>query len=135
MATNQQILDRAAYELGYLDAGGSLGATDAADALAAYNSMMHRWKQEDKDFNWFTQDTLGDTAPIPVWAEDGVISSLARRLSTVFSVAPSAQLVQDARDGERTIANRLINEKLEGTDMSHLPLGSLGSRYDIETDN
>lgn len=137
MATNQQIVDRAAYELGYIEYGASLDAVDAADALTAFNSMMHQWKQRSMDFNWFTQDTLGDTAPVPKWAESSVISNLAMKLATVFTVSPSQQLYDDARIGRRTIGNTLINEALESADMRHLPQGSgrYNNRYDIGSDS
>lgn len=129
--TNQELLDYAAYELGYIEYGASLDATDAADALATLNDMMAEWEINDKYMDWFPQDTLGDTAPIPAWASSGVKSSLAMRLGAVFNVAPSQALALKADIGERTIANHVINTDLTGSDMSHL--GHSG-RWDIETD-
>lgn len=136
MATNQQVIDRALYKLGYLEYGAAADATDAGDALNVFNDMMHEWKQRSMDFNWFTQDTLGDTAPIPKWALNGVISNLAVRLGSEFNVAVTGELAQESVIGKRTIANTLINLGLETTDMSHLPQGSgVSSRYDINTDS
>lgn len=136
MATNQQVIDRALYELGYHEYGASADATDSADALDAFNAMMHEWKFASKDFNWFTQDTLGDTAPIPKWAEKGVISNLAMRLATVFNIAPSQQLFNDARDSDKLITRTLISQGLDNADMSHLPYGDgRRQRYDIERDS
>lgn len=135
MTTNQQFLDRAAYRLGYIEYGASLDATDAADGLNAFNEMMHSWKYSSKDFNWFTQDTLGDTAPIPKWAEAGVIANLGMALSELFSVMPPGQLVAAAREGEKLISRTMITQGMDNADMSHLPQGQgQGYRRDIEND-
>ena len=133
MSTNQQIIDRALYDLGYLEYGASADATDSADALNDLNVMMAAKEREEWEFNWFPQDTLGDTCPIPRWAEKGVVGNLAIELSGTFNIAPTAQTVKKAADGERVILNTMINLKLEGADMSHLPQGE-NLRYDIETD-
>jgi hypothetical protein len=136
MATNQQTIDRALYELGYHEYGASADATDAADALIAFNDMMAQWRHQDRDFNWFSQDTLGDTTPLPDWAQGAVQTCLAMRLSTVFNTAPSGQLVQDEVKAKRFLTNTLINLHLENTDMSHLPQGTgVTGRYDINTDS
>lgn len=136
MATNQQIIDRALYELGFHEYGASADATDSGDALNALNDMMHEWSERSMDLNWFTQDTLGDTTPIPKWAQSGVISNLAVELEAVFNIAAPAGTHRKALRGKQTIANTLINQDLDNTDMSHLPLGDgRQSRYDIETDN
>lgn len=136
MATNQQTIDRALYELGYQEYGASADATDSGDALNAFNDMMAMWRHQDRDFNWFSQDTLGDTTPLPDWAQGGVQTCLAMRLSTVFNVAPSQQLVKDEYTAKRFLTNTLINLNLENTDMSHLPQGSgVTGRYDINTDS
>lgn len=135
MPTNQQIIDRALYELGFHEYGASADSTDSGDALDALNDLMHEWKYSSKDFNWFTQDTLSDTAPLPKWAVKGVISSLGLRLATKFNITPSAQLYADAKEGEKVIARTLINLGLDNADMSHMPMGE-GRRqyYDIEQD-
>lgn len=136
MATNQQTIDRALYELGYQEYGASADATDSGDALNAFNDMMHRWKYQSRDFNWFTQDTLADTTPLPKWAQGAVQTCLAMRLSTVFNVAPSRQLVVDENTARRFIGNTLINLNLENTDMSHMPQGTgVTGRYDINSDS
>lgn len=135
MSTNQQTIDRALYELGYQEYGASADATDSGDALNAFNDMMHKWKHQSRDFNWFTQDTLADTTPLPKWAQGAVQTCLAMRLSTVFNVNPSGQLVMDEREAKTFLTNTLINLNLETTDMSHLPMGSgVSGRYDINSD-
>ena len=123
MATNQEIIDDAGYELGALEYGQSFDATDSADALTAFNRMMSQWEYDGKDLNWFTQDTLGDTCPIPKWAERGVVSALAIDLGAVFNISPSPSLVVKSDDGQRFIAKVLIDLELEGLNNDHLPQG------------
>lgn len=124
MSTNQQYIDRALTAIKVLEKGQSADATDSATALAVFNQMMHSWGVSDKDFNWFTQDTLGDTAPIPDWAEEGVISNLAVRLAEPFETPISAVVVAKAELGSNTIARTLINLKLKKIDLRHLPQGN-----------
>ena len=132
--TNQQIVDQAAQELGYLEYGANLDATDGADAMNVLNQMMAA-KHEGGSWrlNWFPQDDLTETCPIPRWAEWGVVSNLAVALGTLFNIAPSMQTYDSADKGNRLLLNAAINLKLEGADMSHLPQGE-NIRYDIETD-
>jgi len=134
--TNQEIIDAALAKLGVLEKGASADATDSATALGVLNRMMHEWRERSMDFNWFTQDTLSDNAPIPVWAEEGVISNLAVRAATDFRAMVTQALFDEAVTGRRTIGNTLINQELDNTDMTHLPWGDGRlSRYDIEIDS
>jgi hypothetical protein len=136
MATNQNLIDIAAGKLGVVEAGDSCNATDSATMLGVLNRMMHEWKFRSMDFNWFTQDTLGDTAPIPAWAEEGVIANLAVRAATDFRVKVSAELASESMVGKQTIATTLISQTLDNADMSHLPLGQGRlNRNSIETDS
>lgn len=128
MSTNQQTLDKAANELGYHEYGASLDATDAADALAAFNDMMAEYKYKSRDFDWFSQDDLTETTPLPPWALGAVTTCLAMRLSTVFNVAPSGQLVKDENAAVTFLLNTLINHNLEQADMRHLPQGRFSGR-------
>ena len=134
MATNQNIIDKALYNLGYIEYGANADATDAADALDDLNIMMAQFEQQDMDLNWFPQDTLSATCPIPRWAERGIAANLALELAATFNVAPTPSLVKKADEGMEAILNTLINNKLTGLDMSHLPQGD-NYRYDIDTDN
>ena len=133
MSTNQEIIDSALQELGVIEAGDSANATDSATVLNTLNNMMESWEADDKDFNWFPQDTLSDTAPLPRWALEGVISNLAIMVAPNFRSPVTADLARKADKGERTILTRLINLKLEGSDMSHLGAGN--ARYNITTDS
>ena len=128
MTTNQEVIDRAAMELGMIEDSASLGDTDSADALAVLNEMMFEWRVSDKDFNWFSQDTLGDTIPIPDWALPGVISNLAVACGPVFRAPIPADLSTKARKGENLITRTLMNLNLDPADMSNLPQGRYSGR-------
>lgn len=135
MATNQAVIDSALGKLGVIEAGESANPTDSTTALNVLNRMMNEWRNRSMDFNWFTQDTLGDSIPIPEWAEEGVISNLAVRAATDFRATVPPALLTEALAGRRTIGNTLISQELDNADMSHLPYGDgRQSRYDIETD-
>lgn len=133
MSTIQNIIDRALGELGIVEAGDSANATDSASALAILNNMMAEKEQQDMEFNWFPQDTLSDAMPIPRWAESGVTSMLAMYCAPEFRVPLTNEVAMKADKGETVILNTLINLKLEGADMSHLPLHRY--RYNINLDS
>jgi len=123
MTTNQQIVDRAGYELGMIEYGAALDATDGADAMTDLNNMMAEWRESGRDLNWFSQNDLTEVCPIPDWAERGVISNLAISLSAKFNIAPSQALVIKASNGKQVITRTLFNLNLNQADMSHLPQG------------
>ncbi len=77
MSTNQQIIDLALAKIDVIEGGETADSTDSATALGVLNRMLHEWAERSMNLNWFTQDTLGDTAPLPGWAEEAVISNLA----------------------------------------------------------
>jgi len=133
MATNQAIIDSALGKLGVIESGDSADATDSATALTVLNAMMNEWRNRSMDFNWFNQDTLTDSIPIPDWAEEGVKSNLAVRAASDFRTPVPPSLLTEALDGRRTIGNTLISQDLDNADMTHLPYGDgRTSEYDIE---
>ena len=134
MSTNQEIIDRAAFELGYIESGSSVGATDSADALTDFNGMMSEWRESDRDFNWFSQDTLSEVCPIPDWSERGVVSNLAVSLGAVFTIPVKPDLAAKAHKGLNVITRTLINLNLKQADMTHLPQGRDSGR-NILTDS
>jgi len=123
MATNQDIIDQALGELGVVESGDSASATDSADALSVLNQMMAQWAVSNKDLNWFVQDTLTDTIPIPDWAEEGIVSNLAVKCAATFRVPLTGEVQLKADQGERLIVRTLINLDLKGANMNHLPRG------------
>ena len=123
MATNQEIIDRAGMELGMIEDSDSMGSTDSADALTVLNEMMDEWRYSGKDFNWFSQDTLGDTIPTPDWAKSGIISNLAVKCGPVFRAPVTAELQKKADDGRNFVTRTMMNLNLQRADMTHLPQG------------
>ena len=123
MSTNQQVVDRAAMELGMIEYGAALDATDGADAMRDMNNMMAGWRVSDRDLNWFPQDTLSEVCPLPDWAEGAVISNLAVSLGAVFNISISAETAKKAHDGLNLVTRTLINSNLKSADMRHLPQG------------
>ena len=123
MATNQEVIDRAGMELGIIEDSDSMSATDSADALTVLNEMMAEWRYSGKDFNWFSQDTLGDTIPIPDWAKSGVISNLAVKCGPVFRAPVTSELSVQANKGNHIITRTIMNLNLKRADMTHLPQG------------
>ena len=128
MSTNQQVVDRAAQELGYIEYGAALDATDGADAMRDLNNMMAGWAVSDRDLNFFPQDTLSEVCPLPPWAEGSVISALAISLGAVFNVEPSRSTYTKGRDGEKLVTRTLINLNLKPADMRHMPQGRVSGR-------
>lgn len=131
--TNQELIDQALKENGYLDAGVSAGATDSADALDVQNQMMAAWAVSGKDLQYFPQDTLGDTVPIPIWAEEGVVSNLSLKLCAAFDIAPTQALILKAEEGRNVIARTVMRNNIENADLTHLPWGR-GNYANILTD-
>jgi len=123
VSTNQQIIDRALIEIDVIEAGESANSTDSADALVDFNNMMAEWRESGRDLNWFSQDTLSETCPIPDWSERGVISALAVSTAATFSAVISPALAVKAQKGINGITRTLFNLNLKQADMTHMPQG------------
>ena len=135
MSTNQQVIDKALSALGVIESSDSANATDSADALTDLNNMMAAWRVSSKDLNWFSQDDLTATIPIPDWAEDAVIMNLAVKCSTTFRSPVTPDVGRQAAEGANLVTRTLINLNLEQADMSHLPTGQdRYNRANINTD-
>ena len=131
--TVQELIDQALYNLGYLEKGESADATDSADALRVLNQLLAEWEWAGKDLNWFSQDDLTATMPIPVWAERAAMTGLAIDLAGEFDVVPTQALYTKFDESRQTLTNRLINTALNPSRMDHLPRGS--GHWDISTDS
>lgn len=123
MSTNQSIIDKALSALGVIESSDTADATDSADALVDLNNMMAQWRVSDKDLDWFPQDDLTATIPIPDWAEDAVSMNLAVKCSTTFRSPVTPDLGRQATEGRNLVARTLINLNLDQADMTHLPQG------------
>lgn len=132
--TNQELITKALQEMAVLEVGSTATTADLATMLEELNNMMADWDIEGVNFNWFPQDTQGDTVPVPDWALGGVISNLAVYASAPMRVPVSNEMFVKSTKGMETILRTIINTRLDNTDMSHLPLGSIRDRYNIEND-
>ncbi len=131
--TNQELYDLAGIQLNLIESGTSLDSTDSADMMRICNEMLAGMVVSDMDLNYFPQDTLGDTSPIPVWAEQAISSMLAVKASAEFNTMPSVTVIDRAQDGENLIGRTLMVHNLEQSDMSYLPQGR-STRNNIITD-
>lgn len=134
MSTNQQVVTYSMQEINAIYEGQSPTAAQSTDAMNMMNRMLADWAENDMDMNYPPQDTLTATCPIPLYAEDAVITNLAVRLCPSFEKPVSAELYERADKAKRKLATVLMNLKLEQADMSHLPQGNSKFRYNIETD-
>jgi len=135
MSTNQEIIDRALSDIGVIEAGDTANATDSADALVVLNNMMAEWKVSGKNLDYFPQDTLSDTIPIPDWSESAVRANLAIRCATTFRGSATQTLITEAIDGNNLVTRTLLNLNLEQADMRHLPQGEGRFGNNILTDS
>ena len=133
MSTIQKTIDRAFGELGIVEGGDAVGATDAAEAMVLLNQMMAEWKHSGRDFNFFPQDDLTATLPIPDWAEAGIVSNLAVKCGPAFRAPVTADLSVKAADGMQVLTRTLMNQNMVPANMEHLPQGT-GQVRNILTD-
>lgn len=123
--TNQQLIDKALAEINVLTEGDSASAAQSSVMLTQLNQMMAMWSVNDMDLQFPPQDTLGDTAPIPSWAELGVIASLGILAAPTFAGGVVTNVLMDkARLGVGVIQKVLLLAKLKPVDLSYLPAGS-----------
>jgi len=135
MSTNLQIITDALGELGTTPASEGVSAEDGALSLRKLNQMMEAWEEDGIKLGYFAQTSTGDICPIPAWSERAVSLCLAVVLSASFSLPVSPELAANQDAAYTSLLRRLMNLKLQGVDMSHLPLGDgrLGSGYNILT--
>jgi len=96
---------------------------------------MAEWKVSGKDLDFFSQDDLTDTCPIPAWAEHAVMSNLARYVAPLFRVPLPPEVAVLAAQGDNVISRTLFNLNLEQADMRHLPQGDGRYGRNILTDS
>ena len=133
--TLQQAINKALSALQVIESGDSANPTDSATCLDILNRMMVQWEQTDKDFNWFPQDTLTDEVPVPDWALDAVVYGLAVESAAEFHAPISMELSRNHDNALGQVEVTLMNLKVDGADMSHLPQGDVNWHYNIETDS
>lgn len=134
MITVQAVIDKALGDLGVIEYSDTADATDSADALVDLNGMMAEWKVSSMDLDYFPQDDLTATMPIPDWAESAVKSNLAIKCSTTFRTLVPQNVYDEARDGKNLVVRTLLNLNLGQADMRHLPQGEGRFGRNILTD-
>lgn len=138
MTTNIEIIEDALREINVISEVDTASAEQGEFALRKLNQMMAIWT-EDRDMGnlgWFAQSATTDTAPLPRYAEMAVTTGLAIALAPKYGASVSPELAAVAASTYQTLLRKCITEKLDNTDMSHMPVGSghFNGRYDIEND-
>lgn len=138
MSTNLQLITDALRSLNVIDETETPSAEQGAHCLRQMNQMLAAWKDADGlDLGYFEQSSTAATCPVPAWAETGVWGRLALRVASHFGAQPTMSAMGAADEGYSTILRVLMNQKLQGVDMSHMPVGQghYGFGYDINTDS
>ena len=135
--TNIQVITRALREINVINEVQSASAEQGVQALKKLNSLMEAWKEDSKDVGYFEQTSTTDTCPIPDYAENAVIYSLAVLLAPQYGTSISAELAAMQSHFVKILTRKLISENLDNTDMTHMPRGTgwWGNRYNITTDS
>jgi hypothetical protein len=134
LTTNVTIIGDALLLLGVLAEGQSVPAEHGAIGLRALNQMLERWAVDSIELGYFAQDDTTAECPIPAWAEQGVTSKLAQRLTANY---PASQLPawvgNDEENGFGTILRKMVTAAMKPANMSHMPAGAgATSDFDIQ---
>jgi len=133
MTTNVTLITDALREINVINEVQAPSSEQGSQCLSKLNRMMEVWKEEDIDLGWFAQTDPEATAPIPDWSETLVILGLAIRCAPQYGATITPETAAAYRSVRNTVLSRLINNKLDGADMTHMPGGNRG-RYDIQND-
>lgn len=131
MPTNTAFITDALTEIARVGRGKTADSGDLQNALDIQNRMMAQWALSSRDVGYFPQDTLADTIPIPIWAEEAVQANLAVKLASFFRTPITRELAQKAIEGENMVTRTVITSNRKGANMDHLPGGH--SRINIIT--
>jgi hypothetical protein len=135
MSTNLEIIADALRALNVINEIQTPSAEQGAKCLRKLNQLLAKWAVDGTVLGYFAQSDTSATCPIPDWAECGVANHLALYIAADFGAEPSIVVIAAADSGFQTILRTVMNLKLEGVDMSHLPVGSghYGAGFDITT--
>lgn len=128
MATNLELISASLRLCKVLSETETASAEQGVTGLAAINRMLESWTENGIELGWYEQSLTADTAPLPKWAERGVISKLAQDQSGIYgdAVLP-AWVWNDDENGFGMIRRKVMVEGMEPANNDHLPFGS-GSR-------
>lgn len=132
--TNNQVLSQALVEMGVLAEGDVASGDKATAMLEQLNQMMATWPHQNEiDIDWFRQDSINDSCPVPDDALAAVISSLAVYAASSQRVPVTQEMVAKANVTTTALRTHHINLALTGADMQLMPRGRSG-RYSIDSD-
>jgi len=135
--TNVEVIDDALKSLNVISEVATASSEQGKYVLTKLNQMMEMWREDGISIGFFPQSVTTDTCPIPDYAELAVISSLSVVIAPKYGATLSQELVAVIDRSYTALLRKSLYEKLDNTDMSHLPIGQghFGTRYDITTDN
>ena len=131
--TNSQLITDALREINVINEVDTLSPEKGAECLRKLNQMMESFKESSVNLGYFKQtDTTAD-CPIPDWAELGITIALAVAVASKYGASVSAETAAVGSGEMGMIRRKLISEKLDNTDMTHMPIGQghYGHGYDI----
>jgi hypothetical protein len=136
--TNLEVIEVSLKLLGVIGQSETASDEQGAGALVALNQMLERWAAVDGiELGYFAQTSTADDCPIPAWAEQGVQSKLAQRLTADYpSNSAPAWVANDEENGYSSILRKSTHENMKPQDMRHMPSGSghlSGDDYNIAT--
>ena len=136
MTTNVTLISDALKLLSVIGETEEVSAEQGKLGLRLLNRMMEQWSEDGIELGWFEQSATTDDAPLPMRAEQGVVSKLAAALRPYYPASTLEPWVLDgAMNGYGTILRNAVKEQLQPADQSHMPggAGHYGSGWNIET--
>lgn len=134
MTTINTLVSDSLRLLGVMGETDSLSSEQGSLGLRVINRMLEQWTEEGVELGWFEQSDGTASAPLPKWSEMGVVSKLAQAMRAYYPASTLENWVMnDDLNGYGTLLRRVIQDQLEGADMTHMPSGSgkFGSGWDI----
>lgn len=130
MATIQDICTKALRKIGVVSEDETANADQIANAVDAFNMMVHGWKLSGVDFT-HTDQVATDTFSLGDEYQEGTIYLLASRLSPDYTIPPSF----DADSWFRAFQanNTTITEATFDKALTYLPSRKIDSTYTSAT--
>lgn len=126
--TNADVIGDSLRELNVISEIQTPSAEQYAHALRKLNQFMARWLEDGIDLGYFPQTSPSDVCPIPEYAEEGVIATLATKIASNYGATVSVELATSAVQGYDTILRRAMLSKLPTGQMLNRPCGE-GDSY------
>jgi hypothetical protein len=103
MATAGDIVESALKRILVQAADAPLASDETADALDALNRMMSSWEAINIRLGYTPVDNVSDSVTVPSGAIRGIVSNLAIEIAPDYGVEIHPGLLQQAREGMRSI--------------------------------